>query len=77
MDQHEAWAKLAKRAPGTTAILLARTDEIINPDDYRRDALSLVGGEQHVRWRILPGSHDFVMTHPQDILREIQDMWRV
>ncbi|KAF5019024.1 hypothetical protein F66182_8974 [Fusarium sp. NRRL 66182] len=74
-EQHDAWAQLSKRAPSTTAILLARTDEIINPDDYRRDALSLVGGEHNVRWRVLPGSHDFVMTHAQDILREIDDMW--
>ncbi|KAF5662392.1 2-hydroxy-6-oxo-6-phenylhexa-2,4-dienoate hydrolase [Fusarium heterosporum] len=75
MDQHDAWAKLSKRAPGTTAVLLATSDEIINPDAYQRDALSLIGGEHHVRWRVLPGSHDFVMTHPQDILREINDMW--
>ncbi|KAF5539597.1 2-hydroxy-6-oxo-6-phenylhexa-2 4-dienoate hydrolase [Fusarium mexicanum] len=75
-DQHEAWAKLSKRAPGTTAILLARSDEIIDPDSYRRDALSLVGGEHHVRWRILPGSHDFVMTHAGDILSEIDDMFK-
>lgn len=74
-DQHDAWAKLSKRAPGTTAILLARSDEIIDPDSYRRDALSLVGGEHHVRWRILPGSHDFVMTHAGDILSEIDDMF--
>ncbi|KAF5554288.1 2-hydroxy-6-oxo-6-phenylhexa-2,4-dienoate hydrolase [Fusarium napiforme] len=74
-DQHEAWAKLSKRAPGTTAILLARSDEIIDPESYRRDALSLVGGEHHVRWRILPGSHDFVMTHAGDILSEIDDMF--
>ncbi|KAM0196622.1 hypothetical protein ACHAPA_001507 [Fusarium lateritium] len=75
MEQHDAWAKLSKRAPGTTAVLLATSDEIINPVDYRREALSLIGGENHVRWRVLPGSHDFVMTHPQDILREINDMW--
>ncbi|KAJ4268429.1 hypothetical protein NW762_002492 [Fusarium torreyae] len=74
-DQHDAWAKLSKRAPGTTTILLARADEIINPEDYRRDALSLVGGEHNVRWRVLSGSHDFVMTHVQDILRELDDMW--
>lgn len=75
MEQHDAWAKLSKRAPGTTAVLLATSDEIINAVDYRREALSLIGGENHVRWRVLPGSHDFVMTHPQDILREINDMW--
>jgi hypothetical protein len=75
MEQHDAWAKLSKRAPGTTAVLLASSDEIINAVDYRREALFLIGGENHVRWRVLPGSHDFVMTHPQDILREINDMW--
>ncbi|KAF4464659.1 2-hydroxy-6-oxo-6-phenylhexa-24-dienoate hydrolase [Fusarium albosuccineum] len=74
-EQHEAWAKLAKRAPGTTAILLAQTDEIISVEDYRRDALPLVGGEHNVHWRVLPGSHDFVMTHVDGILREIDDMW--
>ncbi|KAM5351600.1 hypothetical protein ACJ41O_004323 [Fusarium nematophilum] len=76
-DQHEAWAKLAKRAPGTTAIMLAESDEIINAEDYRRDALPLVGGEENVRWRVLPGSHDFVMTHLEGILQEIDDMWKV
>ncbi|CAJ0553534.1 Ff.00g120460.m01.CDS01 [Fusarium sp. VM40] len=75
MEQHDAWAKLSMRAPGTTAVLLATSDEIISAVDYRKEALSLIGGEDHVRWRVLPGSHDFVMTHPQDILREINDMW--
>ncbi|KAF4977251.1 hypothetical protein FZEAL_6191 [Fusarium zealandicum] len=74
-EQHDSWAKLAKRAPGSTAILLAGEDEIINCNDYHRDGLPLVGGEHHVRWRVLPGAHDFVMTHVEPILREMDDMW--
>lgn len=74
-DQHESWAQLAKREPGTTAIFLAKSDEIIDLDDYRREALPLVGGEESVRWRVLPGGHDFVMTHSNHILKELEAMW--
>lgn len=74
-DQHESWAQLAKREPGTTAIFLAKSDEIIDLDDYRREALPLVGGEESVRWRVLPGGHDFVMTHSDHILTELEAMW--
>lgn len=74
-DQHESWAHLANRAPGTTAVLLAEADEIIDPEAYRHDALPLIGGEHNVRWRLLPGGHDFVMTHAPEILRVIDDMW--
>ncbi|CAI4216218.1 unnamed protein product [Parascedosporium putredinis] len=48
MDQHEAWSKISEREPGSTCILLAKDDEIINPDDYRHDALPLIGGEERV-----------------------------
>ncbi|KAH7170586.1 hypothetical protein EDB81DRAFT_837350 [Dactylonectria macrodidyma] len=76
-DQHESWAQIAKREPGTTAILLAESDEIIDLDDYHREALPLVGGEKNVRWRVLPGGHDFVMTHTNHILKELDEMWGI
>ncbi|KAI5465861.1 hypothetical protein BGZ63DRAFT_411326 [Mariannaea sp. PMI_226] len=74
-DQHESWAQLAKRKPGTTVILLAESDEIIDRNDYCRDGLDLVGGEDNVRWRVLPGSHDFVMTHTSNIIQELDQIW--
>ncbi|KAF7552701.1 hypothetical protein G7046_g7325 [Stylonectria norvegica] len=73
--QHESWAKLAVRQPGTTMILMAERDEIIDLADHRRDALPLVGGEEHVRWRVLPGGHDFVMTHTGEIVKELDELW--
>ncbi|KAF7549399.1 hypothetical protein G7Z17_g6409 [Cylindrodendrum hubeiense] len=76
-DQHESWAELAKREPGTTAIIMAESDEIIDLDDYRREALPLVGGEDNVRWRVLPGGHDFVMTHTNHIIKELEAMWEI
>lgn len=74
-EQHESWRGLTNRKPGTTAILLAQHDEIIDAEEYAREALPLVGGEQHVRWRVLPGGHDFVMTHVEDIMQQLDDMW--
>jgi pimeloyl-ACP methyl ester carboxylesterase len=67
-EQHDSWRGLASRKPGSTIILLARADEIIDVDDYRSDALPLVGGEANVVWKVLPGGHDFVMTHSDEIL---------
>jgi pimeloyl-ACP methyl ester carboxylesterase len=76
-DQHESWAKLAKRKPGTTTILLAESDEIIDREEYRQVGLPLAGGEENVEWRVLPGSHDFVMTHTGDIIKELEDIWNI
>ncbi|PKS06380.1 hypothetical protein jhhlp_007128 [Lomentospora prolificans] len=75
MDQHESWAKIGERPPGSTCILLAREDEIINPDDYRSDGLHLVGGEDRVTWKLVDGGHDFVMTHSNQIMRELDEFW--
>ncbi|CAM1505635.1 Fc.00g112720.m01.CDS01 [Cosmosporella sp. VM-42] len=73
--QHDSWRGLTKRAAGTTAIFLARNDEIIEVDDYTKDGLPLVGGEDHVRWRVLPGGHDFVMTHTDEVLQQLDELW--
>ena len=77
MNQHDAWRGLASRPPGSTCVLLARDDEIIDPEDYRNDGLELLGGEEKVRWGVVNGGHDFVMTHTKEILRELDEFWRV
>ena len=74
-DQHDSWRRLARRPKGSTFVMLAEADEIIDPDDYAADALPLIGGEGHVRWKVLPGGHDFVMTHSQRILQELEKHW--
>lgn len=77
MDQHDQWRGLAKRKAGTTAIIFAETDELIHEPDYREQGLSLAGGEHHVSWRMVPGSHDFVMTHVGHIMDELDDFWGI
>lgn len=77
MDQHDSWVKIGEREPGSTCILLARDDEIINPDDYRSDGLHLVGGEDRVTWTLVDGGHDFVMTHSRQIMQELDRFWGV
>ena len=74
-DQHDSWRGIAKRKPGTTMIFLAKNDEIIDVEDYERDALPLIGSKEHVRWRVLPGGHDFVMSHSEDIMKELDEAW--
>lgn len=74
-EQHESWAKLANRRQGSTVVLLAEADEIIDVEDYTREAPPLVGGKEHVTWRVLPGGHDFVMTHSEHILTELDEIW--
>ncbi|GAB1310085.1 Alpha/Beta hydrolase protein [Madurella fahalii] len=75
IGQEEAWRKLARREPGTTAVILARDDEIIDPDEYAADALPLVGGPDRVRWSLVPGGHDFPMTYARETLREMYAAW--
>ncbi|PTB65291.1 hypothetical protein BBK36DRAFT_1122226 [Trichoderma citrinoviride] len=75
--QHDSWRHLARRKPGTTMVLLARDDELIDAGDYEREALPLVGGKQNVVWKVLPGTHDFVMTHSEYILRELSELWKM
>lgn len=70
-EQHASWNLLAKRDPGTTAIFFARDDDVIDEAAYREDAGPLTAGEGKVAWRVLPGGHDFVMTHCDEVLKEL------
>ncbi|PNY28036.1 Serine hydrolase-like protein [Tolypocladium capitatum] len=74
-EQHASWRRLAGRRPGTTAVLLAETDELIDVETYAREGLPLAGGEGNVVWRVLPGSHDFVLTHVEPIMDELDRLW--
>ncbi|KAK0389399.1 hypothetical protein NLU13_2974 [Sarocladium strictum] len=73
--QHEYWAQLAVRRPGTTAIYFAEGDELIDSEYYAKEALPLVGGKDHVDWRVMPGKHDFVMTHTSSIMDALDEFW--
>ena len=76
IGQEEAYAKLALREKGTTAVILGERDEIIDPTDYETDALPLAGGHEKVHWTIIPGgAHDFPMTHARETLRVIYELW--
>lgn len=80
MNQHDAWRGLASRPVGSTCVLLARDDEIIDPEDYKDDGLELLGGEERVKWGVIGSGddfvgHDFVMTHTGDIMSELDEFW--
>lgn len=77
LDQHEYWRKLALRKPGTTAVILGRQDELVQKDDHAEDALPLIGGKQHVFWRIVPGGHNFPFTNPREALEAIDELWGI
>ncbi|RDA96040.1 hypothetical protein CP533_5920 [Ophiocordyceps camponoti-saundersi (nom. inval.)] len=74
-NQHESWRRLAERPPGSTAVFLAEDDELISPAVYAREGLPLVGGHERVVWKVLPGTHDFIMTHVGRILDELETLW--
>ncbi|KAI3531572.1 hypothetical protein CSPX01_14048 [Colletotrichum filicis] len=73
--QHETWRVLGQRKKGTTAVFIGKTDEVIDVDHYAKDGLPLLGGEENVTWKVLPGGHDFVMTKTEYILRELDAFW--
>lgn len=76
MNQHEAFRKLAARKPKTVCFIFGDGDEIVNEEDYRQDALPLVGGEEHVVWeKSVRGAHDFPMVDPETTLRIITQFW--
>ncbi|KAI0394030.1 alpha/beta-hydrolase [Xylariaceae sp. FL0594] len=75
MGQHDCWRKLAKRKPGTTAILMGENDTLVQHEDYEEDALPLVGGRGNVFWRIVPGGHNFPFTHPRSTLKTLCEFW--
>ncbi|KJZ79035.1 hypothetical protein HIM_01808 [Hirsutella minnesotensis 3608] len=74
-DQHDSWRRIARRPAGSTAVLLAEFDDLIDAQLYTRHGLALAGGSGHVVWRVLPGNHDFVMTHSDHIIRELDKLW--
>jgi pimeloyl-ACP methyl ester carboxylesterase len=75
IGQHEAWKKLADRPKGSTVVILAKDDEIIDPEDYERDALPLIGGKERVEWVLVEGGHDFPMTNEKELMKELRRVW--
>ncbi|KAI1810257.1 Alpha/Beta hydrolase protein [Poronia punctata] len=77
MGQQHYWRQLAKRKPGTTAILMGEHDTLVQHEDYVEDALPLVGGKENVFWRIVPGAHNFPFTHAETALEAIYEFWGI
>lgn len=76
LGQQAAWRRLADRPPRTVCLVFGAGDEIVSEEDYREDALPLVGGEDHVVWaRPVGGAHDFPMVHPEETLQRIYEFW--
>lgn len=75
VGQHEAWAALGRRAPGSVCVVLAKDDEIIDPEVLAVDALPLLGGRENVAWEVVPGGHDFPMTHDKEALGAMYRFW--
>lgn len=75
LGQHDEWRRLARRDKGTTAVLLGNHDTLVNKEDYAEDALPLLGGEENVFWRVVPGGHNFPFTHPKKALEQIYEFW--
>ncbi|ROT37454.1 alpha/beta-hydrolase [Sodiomyces alkalinus F11] len=75
-DQHPTWASLGRLlSPGRIAVLLARHDEIVNCEAYEREGRPLLGDVDKVHWGVLDGNHDFVMTHVEDIMAQLDSFW--
>lgn len=77
LEQQSYWRELAKRKPGTTAVILGRQDELIQKGDYREDALPLMGGEENVIWRIVPGGHNMPFTNSKEVIEVIHEFWGI
>jgi pimeloyl-ACP methyl ester carboxylesterase len=75
LEQQSYWRQLAKRRPGTTAVILGRQDELIQKSDYKEDALPLMGGEANVFWRVVPGGHNMPFTNSKEVLAAIHEFW--
>lgn len=77
-DQHETWAKLGTMPSGTVCVILGDVDQVIHADELEADAMPLLGGRERVgAWEIVPGGHDFPMTHPAETVRAIYKFWGV
>jgi hypothetical protein len=74
-NQQRVWRALGKRRIGSTAVIIGEADEFIDTAWYEKNGLPLLGGQDHAIWKVLPGGHDFVVTAPELIMREIDVLW--
>jgi pimeloyl-ACP methyl ester carboxylesterase len=75
--QEESWRELARRDQGSTVLIFGKDDQIAKVKDYEVDALPLIGGKDQVVWRVVPGSHDFPMTHADEVLEILSEVWHL
>jgi pimeloyl-ACP methyl ester carboxylesterase len=77
VGQEESYRQLARREKGSTVLIFGRDDQIVSSKDYGEDALPLIGGKEHVIWRVVSGSHDFPMTHADEVLDILAEVWHL
>ena len=87
VGQEASWTALALLARGSgkeknqsglsLCIVLGRQDDVVDVNDYEKDALPLFGGlgSNDVFWALVPGGHDFPMTYSRHVLRAIFEFW--
>lgn len=74
-NEHETWRTLGRQRKGSVAVMIGKDDKIVNHKIYEDSGLPLLGGRSNVFWRVLPGTHDFVMTHSEIIMQELDTFW--
>ncbi|GKT82248.1 C6 and C2H2 transcription factor RegA-like protein [Colletotrichum tofieldiae] len=57
------------------AVIIGKDDQIINYKIYDESGLPLLGGPDNNFRKILPGNHDFVMTHTNKALQKLGVFW--
>ncbi|KAF4632706.1 hypothetical protein G7Y89_g5414 [Cudoniella acicularis] len=71
----ETWKKLAMLRE-KVIIFVGSTDEIIVPEELHEDAKAAIGGER-IEWRVIEGGHEFPITHPDLVAKEISQIWGI
>ncbi|KAH6671411.1 Alpha/Beta hydrolase protein [Halenospora varia] len=69
------WAKL-RNLRSKVVIIAGSTDEVIVAEELHEDAKAAVG-EDKMEWRLIEGGHEFPITSPYLVAKEIGDIWGI
>lgn len=58
-------------------VIMGDSDGVVVEKDLSADLLDIIGGPDHVEFKVVPGGHGFPVTSSNDVVKYICDFWNL
>lgn len=58
-------------------VIFGEIDDIIVGKEVSEDLIQILGGEEHVEFKIVPGNHGFPVASCEEVVKHIAEFWKL